>query len=122
MLLIFVKDHCLLKNNLSLISVNTASFVKVRNFRQLDINHQKLVSSSAGGCCTFRRVQLTLVPLPWPRRGTSSSLQGVWQACSPINCLCSSLVWTKRHHHPLHHCTAPLPVSFTNRETFLQFL
>ena len=47
MLLIFVKDHCLLKNNLSLISFNTSSFVKVRNFRQLDINHQKLVSSSA---------------------------------------------------------------------------
>ena len=118
MLLIFVKDHCLLKNNWTLISVNKSMLLR-------------------GSCCCgswtattkswclhqprlgrpLRRVQLTLVPLPWPRRGTSSSLQGVWQACSPINCLCSSLVWTKRHHHPLLHCTDPLPVSFTNRET-----
>ena len=26
---------------------------------------------------------------PGPLRGISSSLQGVWQACSPINCSCS---------------------------------
>ena len=26
---------------------------------------------------------------PWPLRGISSSLQGVWQACSPNNCSCS---------------------------------
>ena len=36
-----------------------------------------------------RRVQSTLVPLPWPLRGISSSLQGVWQASSPIYWLSS---------------------------------
>ena len=65
---------------------------------------------------------LRLITAPsTPAWTISSSLQGVWQACSPINCSCSSLVWTKHYHHPLLHCTAPLAVSFTSRETFLFF-
>ena len=48
MLLIFVKDHCLLKNNWTLISVNNSMLPSdMLTLRQLDINHQKLVSSSA---------------------------------------------------------------------------
>ena len=38
------------------------------------------------GCCWGGSSQLWS---PWPLRGISSSLQGVWQACSPNNCLCS---------------------------------
>ena len=80
-------------------------------------------SSRCPGETMSVRGLLRLITAPsTPAWTISSSLQGVWQACSPINCSCSSLVWTKHYHHPLLHCTAPLAVSFTSRETFLQFL
>ena len=57
---------------------------------QMDNNHQKLVGVSQQRLeWTWRGVQSTLVALPWPLRGISSSLQGVWQVCSPNNRLSS---------------------------------
>ena len=60
------------------------------NCRWTTINTSWFVSSSAVGVENARRVQSSLVPLPWPLRGISSSLQGVWQASSPINRLSSA--------------------------------
>ena len=47
MLFIFVKTDFLLRNKWSLYSVNRACSRMAAPSRQMDINHQKLVSSSA---------------------------------------------------------------------------
>ena len=90
MLFISIKTYFLLKNNCSLLSDSTVCSCSIYHSpcRWTTINTSWLVSSSARGIERMnKRVQSTLVPLPWPLRGISSSLQGVWQACSPINWL-----------------------------------
>ena len=79
------ENHFLLKNNWSLISVNRAcssspSTVSSDGQQPPEVGWGFSAEVEDGK----RRVQSTLVPLPWPLRGTSSSLQGVWQASSPI--------------------------------------
>ena len=82
---IFFKSHFLLKNKWSLISVDR-SFSTAASPPSADGQQPPEVGwgLSAEAGVGKRRVQSTLVPLPWPLRGISSSLQGVWQACSPI--------------------------------------
>ena len=130
----FFKSHFLLKNNWSLISVITACFLLLSSSSAEGQQPPEVGwGLSAEESEVKRRVQTALVPLPWPLRGIRSSLQGVWQACSPINCACSSPhVERKHHHHPLLPCIVPLAAaewwfqppsaSLTNRETFFQFL
>ena len=89
MFFIFFKKQHLLKNNCFLILVNRACSLP------------SCLSSSdgqqppeVGWCLSAEDLEddeegpVNSGP-PGPLRGISSSLQGVWQACSPINCSCS---------------------------------
>ena len=83
--LIIFKSHFLLKNNWSLISVNRRYYPHSQTCPlQMDLNHQMVGVYISRGWGRNEDGPVNSGP-PGPRRGISSSLQGVWQACSPIN-------------------------------------
>ena len=90
MLFIVVKNKILLRNNWSLVSVNRGHCLHcLYSPLQMDLNHQMVGVYISRGLDGNEDGPVN-PGLPGPWRGISSSLQGVWQACSPINCTCSS--------------------------------
>ena len=86
MLFIVVKNKILLRNNWTLVSVNRGHCpVYLGSLLQMDLNHQMVGVYISRGLHGNEDGPVNSGP-PGPLRGISSSLQGVWQACSPINC------------------------------------